>query len=60
MAVHFADGPHFLQGAVHLQDELVVLLEGLLLVVDVVDLLFVGLLAHVHYQGPRAEVEHQS
>lgn len=40
--------------SVHLQDELVVLLEGLLLVVDVVDLLFVGLLAHVHYQGPRA------
>lgn len=39
--------------SVHLQDGLVVLLEGLLLVVDVVDLLFVGLLAHVHYQCPR-------
>jgi hypothetical protein len=39
--------------SVHLQDGLVVPLEGRLLVVDVVDLLFVGLLAHVHYQRPR-------
>ena len=35
--------------SVHLQDELVVLLEGLLLVVGVL-LLFVELLAHVHDQ----------
>ena len=35
--------------SIHLQDELVVLLEGLLLVVGVL-LLFVQLLAHVHHQ----------
>ncbi|XP_075643259.1 uncharacterized protein LOC142614589 [Castanea sativa] len=43
----------------HLQDELVVLLEGLLLVVGVL-LLFVQLLAHVHHQLLHGEVEHQS
>jgi len=59
VAVLFADVLHFLLGAVHLQDELVVLLEGLLLVVGVL-LLFVELLAHVHDQLLHGEVEHQS
>lgn len=61
VAVLFADVLHFLQGAVHLQDDLVVLLlEGLLLVVGVVVLLFAGLDAHVHDLLLHGEVEHQS